>query len=92
MIRVEQPVADLVTDAIERIRPHLDRSLPLKQRVENFWAGARAARNRGAADVLTEEFTALAQQTGLTADLRWEGKEQIAHLISWALRNMNPFR
>jgi hypothetical protein len=90
---VAPPAAiDLVTDAIERVRPGLAGSIPVALRIQNLWAGVRAARHRGAWDVVADEFRALAQLSGLIADLGRHGAADVDHVVSWALRNRNPFR
>ena len=85
------PAIDLVADAVERVRPDLDRSKPVTERIHNFWAGVRAARHRGASDVVADEFRALAEASGLIAALGKHGKADVDHVIAWALRNRNPF-
>ena len=59
--------------------------------LEIFWAGVIAARDLAAVDVIEQEFTDLAQGTGLIADLGPSGKMDAAHLIRWALIDQNPF-
>jgi hypothetical protein len=83
---------DMLGVAIAKVRPYLvERSKPVAYRLRVFWAGVKAARRLGAWDVVTTEFTALAIETGLLADLGRHGEEDIAHVISWALRDMDPF-
>jgi hypothetical protein len=89
-------VIDLLTQAIERVRPLLDRKHPLKTRIHVLWAGAKNARGFAASDVVAAEFIQLARDAGLTPDLddpvrRLSGKETIRHIVSWACRSMNPF-
>ncbi len=86
-----EPAVDLLAQAIARVRPHLDRSTPIGERARIFWAGVVAARDLAAVDVIEEEFTDLAQATGLIADLGPHGKVDAAHLIRWALIDQNPF-
>jgi hypothetical protein len=76
--------------AIEVLRPFLDRALPIKKRIHTFWAFVRATRNCGD-ERIHSEFTRLACETGLTADLGWHGQEDLEHVLSWGLRDMNPF-
>jgi hypothetical protein len=83
---------DLLSQAIMRVRPHLDRSVPVRDRIRIFWCGVVAARKLGASDVVTEEFTELARSSGLAADMaRHGGDEGIAHVIRWGLLNRDPF-
>ena len=93
MTLVSPPAAiDLLSHALDRARPYLDRSLPIRLRVYAFWAAVRAARNRAAADVIEQEFLQLAQDTGLADDLGRTGEEDIVHLVRWGRRDQNPFR
>jgi hypothetical protein len=85
------PAIDLLADAIERVRPGLDRSHSVTERIHNLWAGVRAARHRGASGVVANEFRALAEASGLIADLGKHGNADVDHVILWALRNRNPF-
>ncbi len=91
-IDMEPNVAvDMLAAAVAKVRPHLDSGLPVKHRIHAFWAGAKAARRFAAANVIREEFTKLANETGLTRDLGRNGEEDLAHVLSWALRGWNPF-
>jgi len=91
---IASPVAvetdDLLTQAINVLRPLLATGTP-KERIHIFWASAKAARDLATADVLIEEFTKVADETGLTAALGRHGAEDIAHVIRWAGRGWNPF-
>jgi hypothetical protein len=95
---------DLLTDAIEHVRPMLaDESRPTKQRIRILWAAAKKARDLGASDVVKVAFMALAVETNLIdtndrwtgADVRESvrrfGAEDVVHAITWALRSWNPF-
>ncbi len=87
---------DLLSQAIMRVRPHLDRAAPPGHRLRVLWAGVVAARRLGAADVVAEEFTALAVSSGLAADLerragRRVAADEIAHVIAWGLHDRDPF-
>ena len=90
--------------AIEGIRPMLaDGSRPTKERIRALWAGAKMARELGAADTIHRAFMALATEVNLIdARGRWTGTdvaehvrrygaEDVAHVITWALRGWNPF-
>jgi hypothetical protein len=82
---------DLLAVAIAKVRARLDASLPVKKRIRTLWAGAKAARRFAASDVVLDEFTALANETGLTRDLGYHGREDVAHVLNWALRGWDPF-
>ena len=56
---------DLVAQAADYVRPHLDRSKPIGERLRALWAAVVAARDFGASDVVEEEFLQLARETGL---------------------------
>jgi hypothetical protein len=93
------PACDLLTQAIEIMRPQLKRSKPLKERVEIFWSAVAAAadNNLAAVDVLREEFLRLAADTGLAADLRQSADfshsdKTLEHVLRWGLLRRNPFR
>ena len=90
MIHVAPPPAvDLLTSALDRARPHLDRSLPIGERALNFWAAAVAARHLGTADQVQADLLDLARDSGLTTDLPF-GAETVSHLIRSAFMNFNP--
>ena len=95
---------DLLTRIIEGVRPALaDTTQPTKTRIRLLWAAAKSARELGATDVVTDAFMTLAVETGLIDKRGWwtgkdvrdyvrpHGAEDVAHLISWALRGRNPF-
>jgi hypothetical protein len=85
------PSSDLLSQMIERLRPLLHRGAPVKQRITIFWSFVIESRHLGASDVVAEEFRALACDTGLISDLGRHGAEDVEHVISWGLRNFNPF-
>jgi hypothetical protein len=96
-----QPV-DLLEQAIANARPML-RDGPTKARVRILWAAARAARQLAAEDQVHAAFMALAVEVGLIdrrgywlgedvrPDIGRHGRQDIAHVLTWALRNRNPF-
>jgi hypothetical protein len=88
--------------AIDRTRCQIAASQTPKQRIQLLWAGAKAARQLAASDVLLEEFMRLAIEIGLIDangcwianvrdSVRRFGKEDVEHVLRWALRDMNPF-
>jgi len=93
---------DLLAQAIDRVRPMLVDGTT-KQRIRVLWAAAKHARNLGASDVIHDAFTELAIETGLIdARGRWVGedvreglrrfgKDDVSHVIAWAMRGSNPF-
>jgi len=93
---------DLLMYAIERARPLLADGSS-KQRIRILWSAAKQARALGASDVVHAAFMALAIETNLInargywtgADVRESvrpyGAEDVAHVITWALRGWNPF-
>jgi hypothetical protein len=82
---------DMLSLAISKVRPHLDRSTPVACRIRVLWAGVVAARKLGAADVVAEEFRKLAVTSGLATDLGRHADEDIAHVIRWGLLDRDPF-
>ena len=97
------PVAvDLLTQAIERVRPMLIGGTT-KQRVRILWAAAKNARNLGASDVVLDAFIQLATEVKIIDEhghwvgddvrksVRRYGAQEVSHLIVWAQRGFNPF-
>lgn len=89
------PIVELNAPALDRaiecVRPHLDRSRPLPERVRGLWAGVAAARNLGPADVVGAAFMQLAIKTGIGVDLGRHADEDLRHVIRWGLLNRDPF-
>jgi hypothetical protein len=98
-----KPMRDL-KQIIDGIRPLIaDRSRPTKERIRVLWAAAKKTRELGSAEANHRVFMALAPDAHLIdARGRWtgadvaehvrrHGTEDIAHVISWALRGLNPF-
>jgi hypothetical protein len=91
------PACDLLTQAIELVRPQLERSKPLKERVEIYWAAIAAANSLAAVDIVRDEFLRLAKETGLAADLKqhadlYHSDKTLEHVLRWGLLRRNPFR
>jgi hypothetical protein len=93
-----------VSQVIEQIRPTLAaEGRPTKARIRILWAAAKSVRALGAADEIRDAFLALALEVGLIdkrgrwtgsdvrESIRHYGREDVAHVIAWALRGMNPF-
>jgi hypothetical protein len=80
-----------------------DKTKTTKQRIHLLWAAAKKSRDLGAYDVVSDAFMALAVETNLIDERgRWTGEdvrkserrfgaEDVAHVVNWALRGMNPF-
>jgi len=85
------PTVSLLAQATAYVRPHLDRSLPIGDRLRSFWAAVVAARDLGASDVVESEFLRLALDAGLAADLGHNAHEDLRHVIRWAMLDRNPF-
>ena len=83
---------NLLTQAAEYVRPFLDRSNPLGERLRTLWAAVVAARDFGAFDVVEGEFLQLGRDTGLVADLGRRGDDDVEHIIRWAMLDQNPFQ
>jgi hypothetical protein len=86
----QPPAVDMLAAAIEHVRPHLDRSLPIGRRARVLWAAVAAGRSLGAVDVVEREFVRLADESGLTCDLTG-GAKTIDHIIRSALLDQIPF-
>ena len=86
------PAVDLLCDALRKVRPHLDRTISVADRVRNLWAAVAAARDLAAADVIEAEFYLLAHDAGLAADLGRHADEDLRHVIRWAMLDRNPFQ
>jgi hypothetical protein len=95
---------DFLTQLFSEIRPKLaDTTSLLKARLRLFWSCAKNAQDLGARDVVADEFMRLAIEVGfITAsgywvladvrdNLRRLGREDIAHILDWAARGLNPF-
>ena len=89
-------------DATARALPMLLTG-PTRARVRTLWATARAARKLGAEDVVIDAFLRLAVEVNLInargwwtsedvrPDLRRHGRQDVTHVLNWAMRNRNPF-
>jgi hypothetical protein len=82
---------DLLTEAVAYVRPRLEGTIPIGDRLRTLWAGVAASRHLGSSDVVEAEFLKLARQTGLTAELGHHADTDLLHVIHWAMRDMNPF-
>jgi hypothetical protein len=82
----------LLQQAAAFLRPRLERSLPINERLKIFWAGCVAARELGAMDVVETEFLMLASETGITADLGRHAEADLRHVVRMALIGSNPFQ
>jgi hypothetical protein len=87
-----RPARDLLSQAIELVRPHLDRSKPLEERIRIYWAAIAAANSLAAADVLRQDFLQLATDSGLAADLKQANSDKTLEcILRWGLLRRNPF-
>jgi len=83
---------DLLGQAVAFLRPQLGRSLPIRERLKNFWAGCVAARDLGASDVIEAEFLALGRECEIAEDLGRHGDADLKHLVRMAMLGSNPFQ
>lgn len=81
----------LLDGAVGKVRPMLERSNPVAAPIRLLWAAAKHARGLAAHDVVIDEFTKLAVETGLAADRGRYAAEDIAHVLTWAVLGRNPF-
>ena len=99
-----QPAVDFLQQVINYARPQVaDQSAPTKERVEMLWAYAKHSRELAASDVLHDAFMQLAVDAKLIGPNGWwlpgdvrdsirrHGREDIDHVIRWALLGQNPF-
>jgi hypothetical protein len=95
---------DLLSEAIADVRPLLmDDSRTTKARIRLLWAAAKNAGELAATDVVHDAFLALTVEVNLinargywTASdvaehVRRHGAEDLAHVIGWGVRGLNPF-
>lgn len=82
----------LLEQATVFLRPRLERSLPIHERLKTFWAGCVAARDLAATDVIEMEFLTLASETGITTDLGRNAETDLRHVIRMALIGSNPLQ
>jgi hypothetical protein len=82
---------DRLSQASAHLRRRLDRCRTAGERIRALWAVTVNAADLAAPDVIEEEFVAVARETGLAHDLGRHADEDIRHVISWALRNRDPF-
>jgi hypothetical protein len=102
---VRNPLAvDLLQQVIEGARPQVaDQTAPTKRRVQTLWAYAKHSRDLAASDVLHDAFMQLAIDAKLIGATGWwlprdvrdsirrYGREDIDHVIRWALFGQDPF-
>ena len=82
---------DWLSEVINILRSELGRDRPVNERAAAFWSFVVEARDLGASDVVVNDCTEVAVNSGLVTDLGHRGREDVEHLISWALRGWNPF-
>jgi hypothetical protein len=92
MVAPLAPAIDLIDRATKYVKPFLDCSIPVSNRVRNLWAAVFAARDLGASDVIEDEFMRLARDTGLARDLGRRADEDLRHVIRLAMLGRNPFQ
>jgi hypothetical protein len=83
---------DLLAAAANCVRPLLDPSYPVSERLRTLWAAVVAARDLGASDVVETTFLRLARDGGLYADLGHRAETDLRHVIRWAMLDQNPFQ
>jgi hypothetical protein len=98
------PAVDFLQQVIENARPQVaDQTATTKERLQVLWAYAKHSRGLAASDVLHNAFMQLAIEAKLIgpngwwlprdvrASIRRYGREDVEHVISWALLGQNPF-
>jgi hypothetical protein len=82
---------DIVIEITAHLANELRRDIPLGMRVKIFWARAEALRQAAPHQQIKQAFFALAERSGLIADLGPHGEEDVRHVLDWALLGRNPF-
>jgi hypothetical protein len=85
------PAIDLLGQAVESVRPHLQATNSIHYRIRRFWAGVVVSREAAAPNVIEAVFMRLAQETGLARDLGRHAEEDLRHVIRWGILRRNPF-
>jgi hypothetical protein len=81
----------LLTKVINKLRPLLDRSVPVRERILIFWSVVAESRDLAALDRVESDFRDLAIEVGLVADLGRNGADDLEHVLQWGLHGFNPF-
>ena len=95
-------MSDELADLLKSARAKLADGKSAKARTRLLWSAAKSARGLAPADLLRKTFTQLAMDAGLIDkrghwppdvrdSVRRHGAEDIAHVLDWALRGLNPF-
>ena len=74
-----------------RLKSHLAQDKPIKHRLRVLWAAAKVVRGVVRHDIAAAQFCRLAQACGITSALGLHGREDVRHVVDWALRGLNPF-
>ena len=82
---------DMLNEAVSHVRSHMLCGT-IGERLRTLWAGVAAARDLGAADVIEDEFLALARSTGVAGELGRHAEADLRHVIRWAMLGQNPFQ
>lgn len=85
-------VMSQLDEQLAKVRAMLNTPAPITARIRLLWAWAKNSRELSAADVIIAEFTRLAIETGVHADLGRHADEDLEHVLRWALLNRNPFQ
>jgi hypothetical protein len=62
-----------------------------KQQTRVIWAAAKSGRGLAANELIKSEFIALANRCGVIAARGRYVRDDVRHVIRWALRGWNPF-
>jgi hypothetical protein len=83
--------ADIVLEITAHLASELHRDIPVAIRIKTFWALAEALRHAAPHEQIKQQFTDLAEQSGLITDLGNHGDEDVRHVLDWALQGRIPF-
>jgi hypothetical protein len=78
--------SDLVAEIAAHLANELHRDIPVAVRIKTFWAYAEAIRGAAPHEQIKQAFLVLAEQSGLISDLGRHGREDVHHVLDWALR------
>ena len=83
--------ANLLTQAIEVTRRHIESASTTQERLRALWAGTKHARQLADGNLVAEAFTRLGKQVGLANGNGGRAVQDLRHVVDWACRGLNPF-
>lgn len=77
---------DLFDQALTAVRPLFKKPASARDQLTLLWAISKKARNLAAHDVACEALLKLGAEPKIACS-----RDDIAHVVDWGLRNLNPF-